>query len=186
MLAAETRWPCVDAGSCRLRPARADDLAALQAAAGDPRFPSHLPLARMAREGGLAAWLDGLVAGAGVTRLWAITEMQEDACIGQIGLLPMPEVAGHWVSYWLTPDWQGKGIAGTALAALTDAALAQPGYGQLVALIAPGNLPSIAAALRGGFTKAPDHNPTVVSATGFDAYVRQRAMPQGGSPLHAP
>lgn len=144
--------------SCRLRPARQTDLPALHAAVTDPRFPPDLPLAQMARTDQLAEWLARLTTPHVDTRLWSITPVGDDACIGQIGLIPIENADAHWVSYWLSPDLQGKGVAGAALAALTDAALARPGYIRLVAMIAVDNRASIAAIRYAGFvaTLAPD------------------------------
>jgi len=168
----ETRWPWVDAGCCRLRPACADDLPALQAAVTDPRFPQHLPLARMSREGGLGGWLAGLLGGQSTTRLWTVTEQVQDACIGQVGLVPMQESAGHWVSYWLSPDWQGRGIASAALTGLVNAALARPAYRRLIAAISPDNGASIAVVLRAGFVAMPAHDIPDGVPAGFDIFER--------------
>jgi RimJ/RimL family protein N-acetyltransferase len=108
----------------------------------------------MARANQLAGWLARLTTPEAATRLWSITANDHDVCIGQIGLIPIDDADAHWVSYWLSPDWQGRGIACSALAALSDAALARPGYTRLIAMIAPDNLASIAVIRRAGFAKA--------------------------------
>jgi len=85
--------------SCRLRPARQTDLPALHAAVTDSRFPQDLPLARMARTNQLAGWLARLTTRHVDTRLWSIIPVDDDACIGQIGLIPIENADAHWVSY---------------------------------------------------------------------------------------
>lgn len=151
-------WPNIEAGICRLRPARQADLPALHAAVTDPRFPPDLPLASMARENQLAGWLARLTTPDAAPRLWSVTGCDNDACIGQIGLLPIDNIDAHWVSYWLAPACWGRGMGGTALSFLADAALARPGYTRLIAAIAPDNRASIAVIHHAGFVavSAPD------------------------------
>jgi RimJ/RimL family protein N-acetyltransferase len=174
MPTAVSDWPVLETGLCRLRPARQSDLSALKAAVMDSRFPTELNLAKMAREGRLGEWLTGLLGQAHPPRLWSITASDADDCIGQVALIPIENAGAHWVSYWLAPSFWGRGIATAAVTALADAALAQPTYRQLVAMIAPENPASVAVALHAGFVGASGEDCPVPAIAGFDAFVRQR------------
>lgn len=166
-------WPQLETGDWHLRPACAADFASLRTAVTDPRCPQDLPLAGMARENTLAGWLQSLTSPDAATRLWSIAGPAADACIGQIGLIPIDSAEAHWVSYWLSPDWQGRGIAGAALSALCDAVLTQPGYKRLIAMIASGNRASLAVIRRAGFVEVPAPDIPAIGPSDCTAFERR-------------
>lgn len=156
MSTALSAWPLVRTPRCALRPARMGDLPSLQAAASDASFPADLPLAQMAREGGLADWLKRMTEDRVAPALWSITAIGGDECIGQVALVPQQVRGLYWLSYWIAPDLWGRGLATESVAALVWTAFAKPEYRRIVALVGETNHRSMAVLRRVGLEQVDE------------------------------
>jgi len=79
-----------------------------------------------------------------------------DRLIGDIGLFtPAEDPASARIGYTLSPDWQGRGLAREAVAALIAYLLATRGKRRIVAGTLPGNAPSQRLLMALGFRRAP-------------------------------
>jgi RimJ/RimL family protein N-acetyltransferase len=103
---------------CLLRPARLDDLDALESAVGAPQFPPNLPLAAIHAEDGLARWLAGMCdrAARGDGWIWSFELHDHPGCLGQVSLLPIPDAEAWRLAFWLTPTHWRRGLAREAVA----------------------------------------------------------------------
>ena len=158
-------WPLVSTPRLHLRPARMDDLLMIEAGVSDSRFPAELPLARMAQEAKLSAWLQRMTSDPESPVLWAATARDNDACIGTVALVREKSPATWWLAYWIDPDKWNKGFASEAIGALLNAAAQRQDYVQVVAAVACTNLASIRVLRRVGFAEcSPDNVEQAVPA----------------------
>lgn len=147
-------WPTVSTTRLRMRVAQADDLPAMEKALADPRFPQHLPLARMRRDGKLQSWLQRMTSEPLQPKLWAITTAASDECVGTVALVPGAAPQTWWLSYWLSPFVWSQGFAQEAVRALLASAASQSGYAMVVAAVAQDNVRSIRVLKALGFVEA--------------------------------
>jgi RimJ/RimL family protein N-acetyltransferase len=103
--------------SPKIRPASPGDLSAIVRAVGHAQFPEDLPLARLLREGKLAAWFEQLLgkSATGEAHVFAIDLPPEDYSIGQVALVWMPDITAWNLSYWLHPAYWSRGYGGRAV-----------------------------------------------------------------------
>ena len=146
-------WPLISTQRTRLRPARHEDLTAIEMALADPQFPTDLPLARMFRESSLAAWLERMTNDPSRPRLWAITLVDDDTCIGTVALTAEKTPKTWWLSYWLSPAMWSRGLASEAVAELLSAAAQRGPYREIIAVVARSNRSSIRLLERIGFVE---------------------------------
>lgn len=152
--------PIVETERLRLRAFRESDLDRWAAVMADPatvRYVGNQPLAReetwrrLLMSGGLWAMY-----GYGY---WAAERKEDGLLVGHVGLADFkremtPSIDGLPEAGWIfAPDAHGQGLATEALSAVLDWADRNlPGHG-LVAIIDPGNAPSIRLAERCGFSE---------------------------------
>lgn len=117
----------LQAPNCHIRASTLADLAAIEQALADPRFPRKLPLADMQRDGRLPGWLQhfSLALPDGTPRLWSICLQGEDDCVGQVVLMPRPGFDDEVLSFWLAPSVWGRGLAQQAVTAVIADAFAR-------------------------------------------------------------
>jgi RimJ/RimL family protein N-acetyltransferase len=134
----------LDAGPCRLRPWRTEDLPALLRHADNPRVAANLrnlfPTPYTEADG--RTWLTLATATEVGDLNWAIDVAGE--AVGGIGLTPQGDVnAGTAeVGYWLGEPFWCRGLATAALATLTRHALGPLRYRRLFATVFEGNAAS--------------------------------------------
>jgi RimJ/RimL family protein N-acetyltransferase len=150
--------PVLETERLRLRPFRADDLAANAAMLADPEVVRHLGGNASSRE---EAWRK-MLAGPGMWAFmgfgyWAVELKQDGAYLGQIGFADFkrdlaPSIEGLPEMGWLFASHaHGKGYASEAVAAgLAWAGEALAGR-DIVAIIDAGNAASIRVAEKAGF-----------------------------------
>jgi RimJ/RimL family protein N-acetyltransferase len=156
-----------------LRPARADDLAAIVSAVRAPRFPKRLPLAELSDEA-LARWLEGMCrrAGAVAALLWSIDDVQGGiACMGQVSLVRKPDLDAWNLAFWLHPAHWGRGIAREAVGRAIDEAFAACDVPALHAGVANWNTASMRTVERLGFRHTGD-NPSGYRVAGAPEPIR--------------
>jgi len=94
-----------------------------------------------------------------------------DRLIGDIGLFtPAEDPASARIGCTLSPDWQGRGLAREAVAALIAYLFAMRGKRRIVAGTLPGNLPSQRLLMALGFQRAPS-----LDLDGEWGYARERS-----------
>ena len=81
---------------------------------------------------------------------WAIIDRDSDQLIGDAGLSPLIQTGEIEVGYLLRKDFWGKGLATELVAALLKHAIESLGIAQVVAVIDPRNLNSIAVVKKCG------------------------------------
>jgi RimJ/RimL family protein N-acetyltransferase len=154
--------PRIETPRIILRSVEARDLDDHAAMLADPEFMRHLgPPA--AREDAWRRLLQGpglwAVLGYGY---WSVERREDGAYLGQIGFADFkrelaPSLEGLPEMGWLlVRHAQGQGYAGEGVAAAlawADEALAAP---EIVAIISPGNAPSLRLAERNGFVRADE------------------------------
>ena len=140
--------------TCRLRPWREDDEAALVRHANDPEvvrwlrdafpYPYTIDHAR--------TWLACSDLWRPV-RHWAIEVDGES--VGGCSLEPRGDVYRRTleIGYWLGRQYWGRGIASEVVAVVTAAALEQPSTARIEALVFAGNLASARVLEKAGFTR---------------------------------
>lgn len=141
-----------------LRPYRADDLNAVAAMVGDAEVVRHVGGQTQTRE---EAWRRMMCGPALWTLLgygyWAVARHEDDALIGQMGFADFkrdmtPNIEGvPEFGYMFARPVHGQGFASEAAAAALAWADATLDHPETVAIIDPGNAPSIRLAERFGY-----------------------------------
>lgn len=153
--------PVIETARLRLRPYRADDLAAQAEILADPRVTRHLGRAPFSRE---ESWrrilaVPGLWALLGFG-YWAVERLEDGRLIGQVGFADYmrdmsPSIEGLPEMGWIFgPAGQGQGYCTEAVMAALDWAQDALAGQRIVAIIDPDNGPSIRVAERCGFVRA--------------------------------
>lgn len=144
--------PTLQTERLTLRPFREEDAGALFELSQDPdvmryvgdrRVPSLQESWRA-----IAGWL-GHWALRGYGQ-WAIEERAGSRFIGRAGIINPADWPGAEVGYLLGKSWWGRGYATEAARAAIDWGFREIGLADLISLIDPANLPSIAVATRLG------------------------------------
>ncbi|WP_055588904.1 GNAT family N-acetyltransferase [Peterkaempfera griseoplana] len=132
-------------------------------------------------------WADGHTAESAAAftaeseRQWAAGEAYQYAItcdgreVGSCGLMRRIGPGGLEIGYWLHPGWTGRGLATSAVRALTDAAFALPGTERVEIHHDAANLASGAVARRAGFTEVerrPDEGPQPPGQCGTEVVQR--------------
>jgi RimJ/RimL family protein N-acetyltransferase len=144
--------PTVETERLLLRGFRAEDVDGLFALAQDPLIAEYVTYGNAPlRE---ACWRSiGLWIGHWVLRgfgMWAVEERASGTFIGRIGIWQPEGWPGVEVGWLLGRDWWGKGYATEAARASLDWGFANLDVPELVSLIQPSNVASIAVAERIG------------------------------------
>jgi RimJ/RimL family protein N-acetyltransferase len=155
--------PRIETARLVLRSAQESDLAAHAAMLGDPVVMHHLTGAGIAREDAWRRLLQapGLWAMLGYG-YWAVERRSDGAYVGQIGFADFkrdlePSIEGLPEMGWLLSSAvHGQGFATEGVSAALDWADTVLRAPQIVAIIAPENLPSIRVAERSGFVRAEE------------------------------
>lgn len=142
--------PVLPAGELVLRPWREDDAPELVRAYGDPDIAYWH--ARALTHSEAVAWVRSR-AERWQTELgadWAVT--RADLLVGRAALRTI-DLAEGWaeVAYWVLPEHRGRGVASSAVDALTDWAFDGLGLHRLELLHSTGNPASCRIASRAGF-----------------------------------
>ena len=152
------RAPIIETARLRLRPFHADDLEPHAATLADPEVVRHLSGTPHSREDSWRRMLTApglwMVLGYGY---WSVERRTDGAWVGQVGFGDFkrdmaPSIEGIPEMGWIfAPQGQRQGYATEAVAAAlawADEALGAP---EIVAIISPGNVPSIRVAEKTGF-----------------------------------
>lgn len=100
--------------------------------------------------------------------LWCMERLDDDTPIGTCGLLKRPTLDDVDVGYALIPEARGAGYAREAVAGVLHYARTALQLPRVVAIVAPGNLPSIRVVESLGYradtmvTSAPGHDPVML------------------------
>ena len=147
----------------RLRPFRESDLEAQTKCMGDPEVVRHLGATPFSREDTWRRMLTGpgmwAMRGYGY---WAVEDGATSAWVGQLGFADFkrdmrPSIEGLPEMGWIfAPEAQGRGYAGEAASAALSWADAMLRAREIVAIIEPGNAPSIRLAEKIGFSERED------------------------------
>lgn len=74
---------------------------------------------------------------------WVVERREDRAAVGMCGLISRPELDGPDIGYALLPDYWGNGYAREAALATADWARDVLGLDRLLAMVTPGNAPSV-------------------------------------------
>ena len=134
------------------RPFTLADAPALHQVCGDPRVMRHVGEGEVLSPARCREWIgesQGHYArrGHGASAVFVRSEPQ---LAGYCGIVPAVRRRDFEIIYALRPEWWGQGLGTELLIGLLAFGLGQLGLPRLVAIIAPGNLPSRRAAERAG------------------------------------
>ncbi len=87
--------------------------------------------------------------------LWKAVLLDDASTVGLIGLVPHAGRRAADIGAMIERPWQGRGLAGEALASVRDHAFAEGGFARLEGRQDAGNLRSIRLMERLGFTRHP-------------------------------
>ena len=172
--------PTLETERLTLRPFREEDVRAFFELAQDPdvvRFVSDRQIPTLLETWRLvAAWL-GHWAMRGYGQ-WAIEERASGRLIGRTGIINPADWPGPEVGYLLGRDWWGHGYATEAAQAAMGWGFREIGFADLLSLIDPANVASIAVATRlgeslRGETELMGHNLLVYGLSRADWQARQ-------------
>jgi RimJ/RimL family protein N-acetyltransferase len=144
--------PTLADGQVILRPARHDDLPAIEAGMHDsdvlrwigPAWPTDEVLARNE-----VNWANG-------SPSLAICRAADDACVGMVWVnVREPDRSIGYVGYWLLPEARGRGLATTAVKLISAWALRTLPISAVRLQTAPDNIRSQRVAERSGFRQVP-------------------------------
>ncbi|MFO7960413.1 MAG: GNAT family N-acetyltransferase [Nitriliruptoraceae bacterium] len=118
---------------------------------------------------------------------WAIVDA-EDAVCGQVSLRGLNLAMGvSQVSYWITPERRGHGLATRAVTALNDWAFADLGLHRLWLMHSTRNEPSCGVALAAGFVPEGTLREALFHPDGWhDMHVHGQLAPDSGQPEPSP
>jgi RimJ/RimL family protein N-acetyltransferase len=144
--------PTLETERLTLRPFRENDLTAFWELSQDPDVvrhvgDRHVPTLQETWRA-IAGWI-GHWALRGYGQ-WAIEDRASGRIIGRTGIINPAEWPGPEVGYLLGRAWWGRGFATEAAGAAMDWGFEQVGFSDLISLIDPDNLASIAVATRLG------------------------------------
>ena len=150
------RVPVLAHAEVRLRPWRDSDARLIASIASDPLIPLITTVPSVASPEDVAAYLDRqrrrLEEGAGYS--FAITGAASDAAVGGIGLWTSTLDSGRATTgYWVASRFRRRGVASSALRALTTWALTIPEVERLELYVEPWNEGSWRAAEAVGYTR---------------------------------
>ena len=158
-----TRAPILETARLTIRPYRPSDLDAHAAILADGEITRQLGAAPFSRE---ESWRRMLCAPGLWDMLgygyWAVERRSDGAFLGQVGFADFkrdmqPAIEGLPEMGWIFGRHaHGQGYAGEAVAAGLDWADQKLGVAEIVAIIDPGNAPSIRLAERAGFSERED------------------------------
>jgi RimJ/RimL family protein N-acetyltransferase len=148
--------PVIAASPYRLRPFTAADIGVVQEASRDPLIPATTTVPTSGSRQAALAFIQRqhqrLADGTGYS--YAIADSSSDQAVGQIGLWLKNLSQGRAsIGYWVAPSHRGKGVASTALKALSDWGLALPGIHRLELYVEPWNEGSWRTAERSEFMR---------------------------------
>ncbi|WP_157249294.1 GNAT family N-acetyltransferase [Nonomuraea typhae] len=147
--------PVLSAGDgVRLRPWRLDDIRVVEEAAGDAYIPliTSVPTTYSDAEGVAFIRQQWQRNADGLGYSFAIADAGDDRALGQIGLWPK-EYGRASVGYWVAGPVRGRGVAGTALRAVSRWGLGELAIPRLELHVEPWNTASWKAAERAGFVR---------------------------------
>ncbi|MDR6508121.1 GNAT family protein [Arthrobacter oryzae] len=148
--------PVLAAFPYRLRPFSTDDVAVIQEVSEDPLIPLITTVPASGSKTAALAFIQRqhqrLADRSGYS--FAIADATSDQAVGQIGLWLKNLSQGRAsIGYWVAPSQRGKGVASTALKALSTWGLAQSGIHRLELYVEPWNEGSWRAAEHAGFIR---------------------------------
>lgn len=136
-----------------LRPWRADDVDAVTAACQDPEIQRWtqvpVPYRRADAEGFVGRIAEETWAAGGA--LFAVTDGDEGALVGSIGLFPPQDGYGE-IGYWTVSAHRGRGLTAEAVRVLTGWAFGELGLHRVELHVDPANAGSRRVAERAGFS----------------------------------
>ncbi|WP_028050457.1 GNAT family N-acetyltransferase [Cellulomonas sp. URHD0024] len=176
--------PVLEAGACTLRPWRATDRAQVVAAFADPDIQRWH--ARSMTQDEATAWIAHWPGrwteetGAG----WALT--LHDEPVGQISLRHLNHADGITdVSYWVVPAARGRGVASSALTALSGWAFGVLGVHRIFVDHSTRNPASCAVATRAGYQLEGTKREDALHADGWhDMHTHSRLATDGTARPH--
>jgi ribosomal-protein-alanine N-acetyltransferase len=168
-----------------LRPAHINDLPCLVKAISHPAFPAALPLSDVLRDGELASWLNRACQRNSTSHsaVWAIDLLSGEPSVGQVSVIARDH--DHMLSFWLSPDHWGKGIAREAVSTVLRYLLSVGRVTHLWAATALWNEPSARLMLALAFVEGPVIENGYIAA-GASQAVRQFTLHFSRSAANAP
>lgn len=164
-----------------LRPWTGDDRDTVLRAFADPGI-QHWHLRRLTEPAHAEAWIrnhhDNWLEERGAS--WAVTA-PDHGVVGQVALRGVNLAMGvSQVSYWVLPGARGRGVATTALRALTAWGLREVGFHRLWLMHSTGNDPSCAVATNAGYETEGTLREALLHADGWhDMHVHGRTVSHG-------
>lgn len=148
--------PVLDALKFRLRPFEAKDAELVREASFDPLIPLITTVPSHGTDKEILDFIERqhhrLVERTGYS--FVIADASSDQALGQIGLwLKNSDQGRASIGYWVGPTHRNKGIASSALGAISPWGLSLPGIHRLELYVEPWNEGSWRAAERCGYTR---------------------------------